>query len=128
MCPAAALRARRSPHPALRAGLGPHPLARGIERRLAEDRRRTLLAQDLDLEGALARFRCERDRNVPLRQRAIDTVAVAAGSDPADDFAAVPDGLITEDIGVGGFDREAQPPKLAARLALLARGRAADEF
>ena len=53
-----------------------------------------------------AACRRQRDGHVALRQRAVHVVAVAAGGDPADDLAVVPDGLVAEHIGIASIDHE----------------------
>ena len=48
--------------------------------------------------------------HVALCKRALDPVTVAAGGDPADHLAAVPDRLIAEHVRIGCLDREAHAP------------------
>src|SRR5579871_4122457 len=102
-----------------------HPRALGIEEGNLGDGRGPAVADDLDLEavGSVDELR----RDVAERDRFLHVMRVAAGGDPADDLAFVPDRLVADAVGVLRIHHERDQPTLWASVFLLERGVAADE-
>src|SRR5438552_8281795 len=85
-----------------------HALALRVEKRLARERRRPALAEDLEFEPA--RDGCERGRDVAERDRFSHAMPVAARCDPAHDLAVMPDRLVADRVGAVGIDHERNEP------------------
>src|SRR5258708_35114040 len=111
--------------PPCRVQLPPHARPGRIEQWLRHARRRPLVAEDLDGEAVAEAG--ELGWDVTERHRFPDMVGIAAGSDPADHVAVMPDRLVADGVRAGVVDDEGNQAALRAFALLLHRFLPADE-
>src|SRR6266567_1499114 len=93
-----------------------HALALRVEKRLARERRRPALAENLEFEPA--RDGCERGRYVAECDRFSHAMPVATRRDPAHDLAVMPHRLVADSVGAVGVDDERDEPPRRVRRAI----------
>src|SRR5688572_1056516 len=92
-----------------------YPLAARIEQRLARNLARHPLAEDVELHGSPGRRLLR--RQVRVRDRALDGVAVAAGGHTPGDLTVHPHRLVAERHRARVRERDAGEPPARLRVA-----------